>query len=777
MGHTYDGKNSLYDRYGNSLTLTTMRNEFEGYINKLDIFKKLNKDNIGLVNSQHRMTTLSFYRSEQGILTPKKTFYDNDAEFRYTIVNDNYDFIAYNSNYNEINSKVVDVFDEVAKLCNRNDDCKSMFDSGNKDADNYEIPVYDTKYNLIQNDDTKEMYFTVVKGNVIKIFPIKLDNNKKYYIDDNDIISKSISKEIDTELKGYGKEAIYYRNNINGRLHSKDISIISDCNIYVTNDKNRYGPSYYKIDNDNVNGYIFNDGISAVEPTLMCYYTNDKYKSIEEIAGQFIIKRSNNNNNNYDNLVEFEIIGNLAAVNLLEKTYPVSVDKNINGNNLSLYKFNTIINDGPHFPEHGYAEKLCNNAYSRSNIGDKYKQCKSRHAKRKDSETCKMCNQIKARENININELTVNTLKMFKELNLDSKILPFISDVNDINDLKLLYKDATSIDEVWMKVVETFNNNKNFFDKEQSKTFIKNFNKIINYYILKYTNSDYKNDDIYGINGLQLNNMISSYFDAIEIYENKYNESIDDIELYPFNEFDSQSLYNKEKFKSVMSKLSDITGIDLYTIIRSDDPKTAMQNLCEKVKNLDEIDEDLYHELNDLRHVYNSELYKNDETSLNSEMIHMLYKTVASKMGINVNDENILSSENNLRAINNNVNSNNKRSKFEEFTDSVAFMILAAGRMEDGFLAREYDENGDLVPISVKILVDGEEKSVSIKDIIPSLRNLKGEELERKYEQLYELAFVYFLDKFESYYNEEERYAVFRENSMETIKKSNAFRI
>jgi hypothetical protein len=54
------------------------------------------------------------------------------------------------------------------------------------------------------------------------------------------------------------------------------------------------------------------------------------------------------------------------------------------------------------------------------------------------------------------------------------------------------------------------------------------------------------------------------------------------------------------------------------------------------------------------------------------------------------------------------------------------------------------------------------------------LRNLKGEELERKYEQLYELAFVYFLDKFESYYNEKEHYAVFRENPKETIKKSNA---
>jgi len=57
-------------------------------------------------------------------------------------------------------------------------------------------------------------------------------------------------------------------------------------------------------------------------------------------------------------------------------------------------------------------------------------------------------------------------------------------------------------------------------------------------------------------------------------------------------------------------------------------------------------------------------------------------------MGLKVNDENILSSESNLIVVNNNVNSNNKQSKFEEFIGSVAFMMLAAGRMEDGFFGQ-----------------------------------------------------------------------------------------
>jgi len=42
-----------------------------------------------------------------------------------------------------------------------------------------------------------------------------------------------------------------------------------------------------------------------------------------------------------------------------------------------------IVNDGIHFPELGYAKKLCDKAYSRSNMRNKYMQCKSKRAKKK----------------------------------------------------------------------------------------------------------------------------------------------------------------------------------------------------------------------------------------------------------------------------------------------------------------------------------------------------------------------------------------------------------
>jgi len=220
-------------------------------------------------------------------------------------------------------------------------------------------------------------------------------------------------------------------------------------------------------------------------------------------------------------------------------------------------------------------------------------------------------------KNINISSKTIETLKMFKDMNLNSNILPFTSNINDISDIKLLYRDATSIDEIWNKIVETYNNNQNYFNKEQSELFIKNFNSIINDYILVFTDSDYASEYSSNeeISGLKLNNMMSLYFDAIEIYENKYDESIEDIELYPINEFDSQSQLNKEKFKEVINKISKIVDVDSDNIIRSDNPKLALRDLCEKINNLDEIeiDDNLFNELSDLRLIHESELYKNDE--------------------------------------------------------------------------------------------------------------------------------------------------------------------
>jgi len=480
---------------------------------------------------------------------------------------------------------------------------------------------------------------------------------------------------------------------------------------------------------------------------------------------------------NYDNnKIQFGIIGDAATLNLLEKLYPV--DMNLHPNKQDKYKFNIILNDGAHFTEYEYASQLSNetNKYRISNL---HKNCNSKKAKRLEGQVCKLCNNLQTKHDIDIDSPTISTLKMFKDMGLNSNILPFTSNINNINDLKLLYRDARTIDEVWNKIVKTYIDNNNFLNKEQSETFIRNFNDVINNYILIFTNSKYsdKYKSSEEINGIKLNNMLSSYFDAIDAHKNKYNEEIENLELYPFEEFDSKSQYHKEKFREVINKLSNIVGIDPDSIIRSDDPKSAVQNLCAKLSSIDTIDVDLYNELSDLKLNYELELGKNDKSSLNSELANMLYNTVAIKYLVDTDDEDILPSENNLNEINNNINlnnSNNKKSKFEEFTDSVAFMILAAGREKDYKLAREYDENGNLVPISIKISVNGEEKSISIKDIIPSLRNLNDDELEKKFEYLYELSSIYYSENFESYYSEEEKYAIFREHPMDTIRKSNA---
>lgn len=39
-----------------------MREQFKNYITNLDIFRSLNNDGIGLMNTNHKMNTLSFYR-------------------------------------------------------------------------------------------------------------------------------------------------------------------------------------------------------------------------------------------------------------------------------------------------------------------------------------------------------------------------------------------------------------------------------------------------------------------------------------------------------------------------------------------------------------------------------------------------------------------------------------------------------------------------------------------------------------------------------------------
>jgi len=145
-----------------------------------------------------------------------------------------------------------------------------------------------------------------------------------------------------------------------------------------------------------------------------------------------------------------------------------------------------------------------------------YKQCKLLF--KRSLSSCRTGNQIKISKELTISFTIINTLKTFKIMDLNSNILPYTSNINDINDIKMLVKDAESINEVLNTLAETYKNNIDKFDKEQSEKFIRNFNSITNDQILEYTNSDYNNNNN-EMNEENVNKLISSYFEIINIHK------------------------------------------------------------------------------------------------------------------------------------------------------------------------------------------------------------------------------------------------------------------
>ena len=280
-----------------------------------------------------------------------------------------------------------------------------------------------------------------------------------------------------------------------------------------------------------------------------------------------------------------------------------------------------------------------------------YKQCKLLF--KRSLSSCRTGNQIKISKELTISFTIINTLKTFKIMDLNSNILPYTSNINDINDIKMLVKDAESINEVLNTLAETYKNNIDKFDKEQSEKFIRNFNSITNDQILEYTNSDYNNNNN-EMNEENVNKLISSYFEIINIHKENFG-NIYDIELYSLDSHDSQSKLNKNKLNKIIEKLSKMAGINPNTVLNSDDSLSAINELCEELEKLENIEDinSIYNELNDLKSINELELYKNDKTSLNSEIVHKLYNTIVNKNNMKIDDE-INSSENNLRVLNNN---------------------------------------------------------------------------------------------------------------------------
>ncbi|KAL6625978.1 hypothetical protein U3516DRAFT_890993, partial [Neocallimastix sp. 'constans'] len=148
---------------------------------------------------------------------------------------------------------------------------------------------------------------------------------------------------------------------------------------------------------------------------------------------------------------------------------------------------------------------------------------------------------------------------------------------------------------------------------------------------------------------------------------------------------------------------------------------------------------------------------KVEKVKLNDELMNHIKTDSDKKLAIALKD------------INNNPL---KNTNYDELSNKMAFVVLAAGD-ENGRLVKEIDKNGNLVPISVKVSYNGEEKQLSIKDIIPSLRNLEGEELNDKFSQLYDIALVKYAEQFNNYYDENSDQVIFSKDPIEIIKDNN----
>jgi len=268
--------------------------------------------------------------------------------------------------------------------------------------------------------------------------------NNKYIKGVNDIIDN------------YGKK--FNKNYI----EDPGISLIADCKIKIRNGKDtfesyeyRYNGNDNRLNNKALGAKVAESiNIHGSSNILCSYYDNKTYLSLEKISENFIQKRiscqfksSRGEIVKYITDDEIYDINCLAKRGFLEKMFPLKINGKFSGIATLDDKHLIDIENSLNFIRYTNSRslKVCNvNNRKRSELSCKYKQ-------------------LKIHENINLDTLTIDTLKLFKNMNLDSNILPFTMDITNINNIKMLYKNANSIVDVWNELVKTYINNNKFF--------------------------------------------------------------------------------------------------------------------------------------------------------------------------------------------------------------------------------------------------------------------------------------------------------------------------
>ena len=316
---------------------------------------------------------------------------ENDYDkFTKTII---YGTEAYDKFDDNVQSDIKKAFKDVAEACNNNDHCRTNF----YDKTPYSLIKYMNDYTTghenelrekiriekIDNPDEFKKLFEEYKNEnyeAARLNYLKNNENAK-----EEEIKENYNKYIDSHTNRV-KEAIL--NNLMEKELQKEYVLYK----YVSTDK-----CFSKMIDDFMEYKVkqFNEDIDIKEKieNRLDILKSEMLTKIQKVEKDYeediknLKKQDLASNVSDDDKIEFEIIGDLAVQNLIEKTYPLSKNK-VNSSNIpNMYR---LLNEKNHIYEHSKTSDLVDTSYKYSDVGSKYHQCRGYLAKRSGS--CRFCN-------------------------------------------------------------------------------------------------------------------------------------------------------------------------------------------------------------------------------------------------------------------------------------------------------------------------------------------------------------------------------------------------
>ncbi|KAL6590721.1 hypothetical protein LY90DRAFT_678916 [Neocallimastix californiae] len=616
--------------------------------------------------------------------------------YNYLTINNNndgrkklHDFADPNRWANEIlQYNIVDIF--INSYNNRKtftEILNSLKNGGNvkykKITDNYRAQYdyikfrYDNEHDVNIRENLKYVLDNCLgKGFTLKEFTNK--NNvldKSYYNEFKNYVVNAISNNVTNDLNRIMQSvnrAISQSYNVlrksNDLLNYFDNSIIqlrkyNEQYLSITEDISKYkNKNIEDIDNDALKMHFLKEKYLHPYIGFFNNIVNENTKPVffnfRKITGNYLnrpLENTNNSKDLYINTLMFTV-GN----GIYEHIFAVNIPGTINGIGINAAHLYQLDNEFV----------LLNKVVSKTND---YKMCQRsgivQKTKRENSSGGSCVSIVSISSDKNIESNLINSLKLFKEKNIDKKnILPYYDNYNDISNPKYLHNNAEKITDVWKILSQLFEKYNNKFSEEESASFIMNFNGSINDFKAMLSKSEYSNG-VYLINfdendiknmELNFNKNYETHLKNFDIItDDDGNDLIANYDMYDESESRNSRyklIHNLNKLISIVNQNNNnliygmgvtykdnkiYSEIDHRTIGNGNNLIESINSLCQEIESLDTDSLDDYYK-NELNNVYNDlhELiltgnteYSNGKSIPNLEVILKTHNTLASKIG------------------------------------------------------------------------------------------------------------------------------------------------